>query len=72
MHVFNLVKPLLPQGLPLGRKLSQFFFFFVWGGTSPKGAGKTEVFSGKFTNNFIFFINKKKLHVVDIHNNSLL
>jgi hypothetical protein len=24
-----------------------FFFFFVWAGTSPKGAGKTEVFSGK-------------------------
>jgi hypothetical protein len=23
---------LLPQGLPLGRKLSQFFFFFVWAG----------------------------------------
>jgi hypothetical protein len=25
-----------------------FSFFFVWAGTSPKGAGKTEVFSGKF------------------------
>jgi hypothetical protein len=23
----------LPQGMPLGRKLSQFFFFFVWDGT---------------------------------------
>jgi hypothetical protein len=34
----------LPQGLPLGRKLSQFF-----GRDKPKGAGKPEVFSGKFT-----------------------
>jgi hypothetical protein len=40
------------QGLPKlkkGRKLSQFFFFFVWAGTSPDfGPEKTSVFSGKF------------------------
>jgi hypothetical protein len=30
-----------------------FFFFFVWAGTSPKGAGKTEVFSGKLSQGMI-------------------
>jgi hypothetical protein len=33
---------ILPQGRPLGRKLSQFFLFFLFG-----PAGKTLVFSGK-------------------------
>jgi hypothetical protein len=49
----------LVQGLPLGRKLSQFFFFFVWVGTLwagtlwalvtiPKGPEKLKFFQGIF------------------------
>jgi hypothetical protein len=30
---FNYGLEKLPQGIPLGRKLSQFFFFFVWAWT---------------------------------------
>jgi hypothetical protein len=50
------------QGLPLGRKLSQFFFFFVWAGTlwalvtSPKGPGKLKFSLGNLVKgNTIFY-----------------
>jgi hypothetical protein len=59
--VTTLKAHLLPQGLPKFKKgpkiVPIFSFFFVWAGTSPKGAGKTtarESFFREMKNKSVF------------------
>jgi hypothetical protein len=47
----------LPQGLPSGRKLSQFFLFFLF------GPGKLQFSLGNYSKGMIWYNQKYKMHL---------